>query len=74
MIIFVNGSTVSLARIMQFLSKYEEESGHAINKSKSCFIVSEKMAANRVQSIATATGFVQKKLPIKYLGCLLFKW
>lgn len=71
-VIFINGSKSSLNVLMNFLAAYEVESGHCINKSKSCFIVSEKVAATRIQTVADVTGYSQKSLPIKYLGCQLF--
>lgn len=58
---------------MGFLGQYEVDSGHTINKHKSCFIVGDKMVSNRVHAITNITGFVKKALPIKYLGCMLFK-
>ena len=62
-IIFTNRSRTSLTKLMDFLAQYERESGHLINKHKSCFVVGFKV---------DATGFVRKALPLKYLGCQLF--
>ena len=56
---------------MAFLGQYKE-SGHLIHKQKSCFVVSDKCASSRIQSVATNTGFSQKSLSIRYLGCNLF--
>ena len=71
-LIFTNGSAVSLAHLMHFLSQYEEVSRHLINRQKSCFIIGDNSPLSRAQSIDAAIGFVQKSLPIQYLGCNLF--
>lgn len=57
---------------MQFLTQYEKESGHAINKQKSGFIVGEGTLNSRCQTIASIMGFTKKSMPTKYLGCNFF--
>lgn len=57
---------------MDFLAKYELESGQLINKAKSCFVVGSKASVVRRNCIATVTGFQYKELPISYLGVRYF--
>ena len=71
-IIFTNGSKNSLCKLMAFLSQYENESGHKINKQKSCFLLGDKAPTSRASIVAECTGFVQKSFPINYLGCNLY--
>ena len=72
LLIFTNGSLDSLQVLMSFLVQYEKESGHLINRGKSCFTLGSSAPANRGQTIAAFTGFIQKSLPLKYLGCNLY--
>lgn len=71
-ITFSNASSRSLFKLMHLSSQYERESGYAINKAKTCFIVGDHMPANRVQTVTSLTRFVKMKLPIKYFGCNLY--
>ena len=57
---------------MDFLHTYEHESSNFINANNSCFVISDKLPSARIQNITAITSFVQKDLPIKYLGCQLF--
>lgn len=57
-IIFSNGSRKSLHNLMDFLSEYEEESGHVINKSKSCFLLGDNASASKVTTVVEITGYV----------------
>ncbi|MQL86618.1 hypothetical protein Taro_019165 [Colocasia esculenta] len=57
---------------MKFLRAYKGSSGQLIKVAKSSFIVSDKAPGSLSRSIADITGFVQAKLPIKYLGVSLF--
>ena len=71
-IIFTNGSKVSSSNLMKFLGQYKTESCHLVNKQKSCFVTREKATASGAQTVASVTGYSQKSLPLKYLGCNLF--
>ncbi|KAL0298003.1 UNVERIFIED_CONTAM: hypothetical protein Sangu_3166400 [Sesamum angustifolium] len=71
-IIFTNCKEAGLLRLMNFLRKFEEQSGQQINQAKSAFIPGRKanLIANRIKNI---TGFSMKALPITYLGAPLYK-
>ncbi|KAL0295867.1 UNVERIFIED_CONTAM: hypothetical protein Scaly_3084900 [Sesamum calycinum] len=72
-IIFTNCKEAGLLRLMNFLRKFEEQSGQQINQAKSAFIIPGRKAnliANRIKNI---TGFSMKALPITYLGAPLYK-
>ncbi|KAL0310406.1 UNVERIFIED_CONTAM: hypothetical protein Scaly_2931500 [Sesamum calycinum] len=71
-IIFTNCKETGLIRLMNFLRKFEEQSGQQINQAKSAFIQGRKanLIANRIKNI---TGFSMKALPITYLGAPLYK-
>ncbi|KAL0293303.1 UNVERIFIED_CONTAM: hypothetical protein Sangu_3240200, partial [Sesamum angustifolium] len=71
-IIFTNCKEVGLLRLMNFLRKFEEQSGQQINQAKSAFIPGRKanLIANRIMNI---TRFSMKALPITYLGPPLYK-
>ena len=72
-IIFLNGRRSSLNCAMSFLKSYQTTSGQKISLKKSCFFVSNKMAASRMKMIQEITGFTRGKLPFIYLGCPIFK-
>ncbi|KAL0283735.1 UNVERIFIED_CONTAM: hypothetical protein Sangu_2869800 [Sesamum angustifolium] len=71
-IIFTNCKEAGLIRLMNFLRKFEEQSGQQINQVKSAFILGRKanLITNRIKNI---TGFSMKALPITYLGAPLYK-
>ncbi|KAL0298803.1 UNVERIFIED_CONTAM: hypothetical protein Sradi_6540100 [Sesamum radiatum] len=71
-IIFTNCKEAGLIRLMNFLRKFEEQSGQQINQAKSAFIPGRKgnLIANKIKNI---TGFSMKALPITYLGAPLDK-
>ncbi|KAL0291297.1 UNVERIFIED_CONTAM: putative ribonuclease H protein [Sesamum radiatum] len=71
-IIFTNCKEDGLARLIQFLRRYENMSGQRINYVKSAFI-SGKKASRIAQRIKAITGFTMKTLPITYLGAPLYK-
>ncbi|KAL0445149.1 UNVERIFIED_CONTAM: hypothetical protein Slati_2237600 [Sesamum latifolium] len=71
-IIFTNCKKAGLARLMQFLRRSENMSGHKINYAKSAFIPVKK-ASLIAQRIKAITGFTMKALPITYLGAPLYK-
>ncbi|PKU79760.1 Putative ribonuclease H protein [Dendrobium catenatum] len=58
---------------MKFLFKFKEYSGLAFSKDKCNFIVGKSINQNRTQAIQRVCGFQPKKLPIKYLGTLIYK-
>lgn len=53
---------------MEFRGSYERLFGHLNNKQKSYFVLRESAAVSRGIMTANVTGFVQKFLPIQYLG------
>ncbi|KAL0451302.1 UNVERIFIED_CONTAM: hypothetical protein Slati_1108300 [Sesamum latifolium] len=71
-IIFTNCKEVGLIRLMQFLRRFEDMSGHKINYAKSAFIPGKKTSLI-AQRIKTITGFTMKALPITYLDAPLYK-
>ncbi|KAL0281699.1 UNVERIFIED_CONTAM: putative ribonuclease H protein [Sesamum radiatum] len=71
-IIFTNCKEDGLARLIQFLNRYETMSGQRINYAKSAFIPGKK-ASLIAQRIKAITGFTMKTLPITYLGAPLYK-
>lgn len=50
---------------MNFIARYEEESGQLVNKEKSCYVVGDKTNVSRCQFIAHITSFIKKSLTIK---------
>lgn len=38
-VIFTNGSRASINKLMQFISVYEAEFGHSVNKENRCFVL-----------------------------------
>ncbi|KAL0448786.1 UNVERIFIED_CONTAM: hypothetical protein Slati_1435000 [Sesamum latifolium] len=69
-IIFTNCKKAGLARLIQFLRRFENMSGQKINYDKSAFIPGKK-ASLIAQRIKAITGFTMKALPITYLGAPL---
>ncbi|KAL0287127.1 UNVERIFIED_CONTAM: hypothetical protein Sradi_7130100 [Sesamum radiatum] len=65
-IIFTNCKEDGLARLIQFLNRYENMSGQRINYAKSAFIPGKK--ASLIAQRIKITGFTMKTLPITYLG------
>lgn len=72
-LIFLNGRESSLKNTMDFLAKYQKASSQEISPNKSCFLVSSKLVASRMQIIQRITRFSRGKLPFIYLGCPIFK-
>lgn len=64
---------VSLKALMIFLESYEKASSHLINFKKISFYIDLKIPILRRFSIVHCLGVPFKNLPIKYLGCPLFK-
>ncbi|WRX16205.1 Reverse transcriptase domain - like 10 [Theobroma cacao] len=72
-VIFTNGCSSALQKIMVFLQEYEQVSGQKVNHQKSCFITSDGCPLSRRQIITRTTGFQHKTLPVIYLGAPLHK-
>ncbi|KAK4391557.1 hypothetical protein Sango_1933500 [Sesamum angolense] len=73
-IIFTRSNEEALLKLMQFLKKFEEQSGQSIKTDKSSFVPGKKkktlLIAHRVKQL---TRFALKSLPISYLGAPLYK-
>ncbi|XP_042415559.1 uncharacterized protein LOC122004794 [Zingiber officinale] len=67
-VIFLNGSLDCVRREMEFLDRYEAQSGQAINAEKSSFFPSRCISDRRRQQIAAVTGFGLGERPMLYLG------
>lgn len=72
MIMFCNGSIVSIRKHMEFLDKYKNFSGQETNKLKYCLVTGKKQS-DRDTLIKSIIGFPKKELPMIYLGCPLYK-
>lgn len=71
-IIFTSGRSKSLKVIMKMLSTYENVSNQLINKRNSYFIIPENAFRSTAERVNRITGFMQKKDPFTYLGCLIY--
>lgn len=71
-VIFTNGAKQSFQHLMNFLSLHEKELGQLINKDQSSYIVGDSTSNSKCQIIKHVIGYSRKRLPIKYLGCVLF--
>lgn len=71
MVIFTNGSKLSLQNLMNFLNLYDQESEQSISNEKSCYVVGNDVSTVRCQIIEEVTYYQRKKFPIKYLGYVL---
>lgn len=73
LIIFTRATRRSRRALFQFIAKYEDATGQKVNKTKSVFVVSKRCPVQQVRMIAHLTGIGQGSLPLRYLGCMLFK-
>ncbi|XP_027081100.2 uncharacterized protein [Coffea arabica] len=71
-LIFANGSALSLRAIMQVLEAYQRCSGQLINVQKSCYLVHPMLSTARRRVIHRITKFSYKPFPIYYLGFPLY--
>ncbi|MQM16639.1 hypothetical protein Taro_049598 [Colocasia esculenta] len=60
-LIFLNGQTNNIRKLLEFLKVYEKSSGQKINASKSCFVISQKASAAKV--LRTKALTVKLKVP-----------
>ncbi|XP_042978817.1 uncharacterized protein LOC122309401 [Carya illinoinensis] len=67
-VIFANGGSFSVRKISKSLQLYERWSGQKVSSSKSSIIFSNHIAINQRQRLLRILGFVEGKLPFKYLG------
>ncbi|KAI0493542.1 hypothetical protein KFK09_023660 [Dendrobium nobile] len=72
-ILFTNGSINNVSLLINFLTNFYNQSGLAINKDKSTFIVSNSVNHDRMQAIQRICGFQSRALPITYLGTPIYK-
>lgn len=71
MIIFSNGSKKSLQHLVNFLARYEAESGQLI-KEKSCFVVGDNVASTRNYPLNILAAFYipgERELSILIVFC-----
>ncbi|XP_058112005.1 uncharacterized protein LOC131255323 [Magnolia sinica] len=71
--IFSNRSTSSVRILKGFLHSFMEASVLKINPAKSSFIVSSKMATNRIYCLERESSFLRSSLPFLYIGVPLSK-
>ena len=71
-IVFVNGSTSSLRKIMRVLELYQCASGQLVNTSKSGFLIHPSVSLARKSVIERITKFSKREFPVRYLGSPLF--
>ncbi|XP_058068824.1 uncharacterized protein LOC131218159 [Magnolia sinica] len=67
-LIFANGRSSSLSAINEFVSEYQNNSGQKINRSKSFFFYSSKLANRRVRSIEQKLHMSTASPGASYLG------
>ncbi|XP_010473894.1 PREDICTED: uncharacterized protein LOC104753325 [Camelina sativa] len=67
LLIFVDGSVVSVQNVLEVLKEFEEKSGLAISLQKSS-LYSGGLIEEEITSITSATGLPHGTLPVRYLG------
>ncbi|XP_075497390.1 uncharacterized protein LOC142534404 [Primulina tabacum] len=72
-IIFANGGSRSLRRLMGLLHHYENCSGQLVNVVKSSVILPPRCSERLRSRILRITRFAEGHLPLKYLGVPLFR-
>ncbi|XP_075480593.1 uncharacterized protein LOC142521250 [Primulina tabacum] len=72
-IIFANGGSRSLRRLMGLLHHYENCSGQLVNAVKSSVILPPRCSERLRSRILRITRFAEGHLPLKYLGVPLFR-
>lgn len=70
-LIFTNGSAISLNNLMNMIRNYEQSSGQMVNIAKSSFYISPK-SVSRIPHIQRITGIRHKQFPVIYLGVPIF--
>ncbi|XP_071905685.1 uncharacterized protein [Coffea arabica] len=71
-IIFANGSSNSLKRIMRVLELYNQSLGQLVNAQKSGYLVHLSLPPSRRRMIEWITQFARQSFPIRYLGFPLY--
>ncbi|XP_073315708.1 uncharacterized protein [Primulina huaijiensis] len=72
-IIFANGGSRGMQRLLDFLHHYENCSGQLVNAVKSSMILPPQCSERLRSRLLRITGFAEGHLPIKYLGVPLFR-
>ncbi|XP_073037138.1 uncharacterized protein [Primulina eburnea] len=72
-IIFANGGSRSMRRLMGLLHHYENCSGQLVNAVKSSVILPPRCSERLRSRILRITRFAEGHLPLKYLGVPLFR-
>ncbi|XP_075496425.1 uncharacterized protein LOC142533502 [Primulina tabacum] len=72
-IIFANGGSRGIQRLMDLLHHYENCSGQLVNAAKSSLILPPRCSERLRSRILRLTGFAEGHLPLKYLGVPLFR-
>ncbi|XP_073062068.1 uncharacterized protein [Primulina eburnea] len=72
-IIFANGGSRGMQRLLDFLHHYENCSGQMVNAVKSSLILPPRCSERLRSRLLRITGFAEGHLPIKYLGVPLFR-
>ncbi|XP_073015629.1 uncharacterized protein [Primulina eburnea] len=74
-IIFANGGSRGMQRLVDFLHHYENCSGQRVNAAKSSLILPPRCSGRLRSRLLRITGFAEGHLPLKYLGVpLLSGW
>ncbi|XP_073037131.1 uncharacterized protein [Primulina eburnea] len=72
-IIFANGGSRGMQRLLDFLHHYENCSGQLVNAVKSSLILPPRCSERLRSRLLRITGFAEGHLPITYLGVPLFR-
>lgn len=72
-LIFLNGSSNNVRKLLDFIRVYEHSSGQKVNINKSSFIVSQKSSPATICRLSTLSGFQHKTGISSYLGVPLYE-
>ncbi|XP_073024476.1 uncharacterized protein [Primulina eburnea] len=72
-IIFANGGSRGMQRLVDFLHHYENCSGQRVNAAKSYLILPPRCSARLRSRLLRITGFAEGHLPLEYLGVPLYR-
>ncbi|KAL9667365.1 hypothetical protein QQ045_001720 [Rhodiola kirilowii] len=72
MLVFTNGSKVSLTHLMELFNNFCAWPGQQLNDSKSSLFLDKSFSPQRRRAIFDVTGFAAGSFPTTYLGASLF--
>ncbi|CAM8944441.1 unnamed protein product [Rhodiola kirilowii] len=72
MLIFTNGSEISMNRLMSLIKSFYASSGQQLNSSKSLIFFDQNIPPDRKKTLLTDTNFSEGSFPTTYLGAPLF--